>query len=109
MRSRPMFTNKRRADKPVTAEKSIRNIPISLPSLGDEEWVALREPIETGWLTQGPKVAEFERLFAERHAVKHAIAVTSCTTALHLALVALGIAEGDEVLVPAFTWVATAN
>lgn len=89
--------------------KTARNISISLPSLGEEEWLALREPIDTGWLTQGPKVAEFEKLFAARHEVKHAIAVTSCTTALHLALVALDIKAGDEVLVPAFTWVATAN
>lgn len=93
----------------MTAEKPVKNIPISLPSLGEEEWLALREPVESGWLTQGPKVAEFERAFAERHKVKHAFAVTSCTTALHLALLALGIKDGDEVLVPAFTWVATAN
>ena len=93
----------------MTGEQLKRNIPISLPSLGEEEWLAVREPIETGWLTQGPKVGEFEKQFAARHEVKHALAVTSCTTALHLALVALGIKEGDEVLVPAFTWVATAN
>ncbi len=86
-----------------------RNIAIALPSIGEEEWQALREPIESGWLTQGPKVAEFERRFAELHDVKHAIAVTSCTTGLHLALASLGIGPGDEVIVPAFTWVATAN
>lgn len=93
----------------MTAKKMKRNIPISLPSFGEEEWLALREPIESGWVTQGPKVAEFEGMFAIRHQVKHAIAVSNCTTALHLALVALGIKPGDEVLVPAFTWVATAN
>lgn len=86
-----------------------RNIPISLPSMGMEEWEALKEPIESGWITQGPKVKEFEKIFAKRHNVKHALAVSNCTTALHLALVALGIKEGDEVLVPAFTWVSTAN
>ncbi|NEZ58822.1 DegT/DnrJ/EryC1/StrS family aminotransferase [Adonisia turfae] len=86
-----------------------RNIPISLPSTGEEEWQALQEPLFTGWLTQGPKVAEFESRFAERHGVKHAIATTSCTTALHLILTALGIGPGDEVIVPAFTWVSTAN
>jgi dTDP-4-amino-4,6-dideoxygalactose transaminase len=74
-----------------------------------EEWEACREPLLSGWLTQGPKVAEFERAFAARHRVEHAIATTSCTTALHLALVARGIGPGDEVVVPAFTWVATAN
>ena len=86
-----------------------RIIPISLPSMGQEEWEALKEPVFSGWITQGPKVKEMETLFAERHQVKHALAVSNCTTALHLALVALGIKEGDEVLVPAFTWVSTAN
>ncbi|HKQ35270.1 MAG TPA: DegT/DnrJ/EryC1/StrS family aminotransferase [Nitrospiraceae bacterium] len=86
-----------------------RQIQIATPSLGEEEWQALREPIESGWLTQGPKVAAFEKAFAVRHSVKHAIAVTSATTGLHLALAALDIGPGDEVIVPAFTWVATAN
>lgn len=86
-----------------------RNIPIARPSIGEEEWQAVREPLMSGWLTQGPKVKEFENLFAKRHQVKHALATTSCTTALHLALAALDIGPGDEVLVPAFTWVATAN
>jgi len=86
-----------------------RSIAISLPVTGEDEWQAIREPIMSGWLTQGPKVAEFEKAFAERHQVSHALAVTSCTTGMHLALVGLGIKEGDEVIVPAFTWVATAN
>ena len=91
----------------MTMEK--RNIAISLPSTGEEEWHAAREPLISGWLTQGPKVAAFEKAFAERHHVEHALAVTSCTTGLHLALAGLGIGPGDEVLVPAFTWIATAN
>lgn len=86
-----------------------RIIQISQPCLGEEEWNAVREPLFSGWVTQGPKVKEFERLFAERHKVKHALAVSNCTTALHLALLAAGVREGDEVIVPAFTWVATAN
>jgi perosamine synthetase len=86
-----------------------RNIAISLPSMGQEEWEAVREPIFSGWVTQGPRIAEFESIFAARHKVKHAIAVSNCTTALHLALVALGVGPGDEVIVPAFTWVSTAN
>jgi len=86
-----------------------RNIPIGLPSMGTEEWEACKQPIESGWITQGPKVKEFEIEFAKKHNVKHAIAVSNCTTALHLALIACGIGEGDEVLVPAFTWVSTAN
>jgi dTDP-4-amino-4,6-dideoxygalactose transaminase len=86
-----------------------RTIQISQPSTGEEEWLALREPLETGWLTHGPKVSAFERAFAERHQVPHAMAVTSATTGLHLAMLALGIGPGDEVIVPAFTWVSTAN
>lgn len=86
-----------------------RNIPIGLPSMGVEEWEATKESIMSGWITQGPKVREFEKMFAERHNVKHAFAVSNCTTALHLALVACGVGVGDEVIVPAFTWVSTAN
>lgn len=84
-------------------------IPISKPYFGAEEREAVAKPLETGWVVQGPNVAEFERLFAEYTGTRHAIATTSCTTALHMALVALGIAPGDEVILPSFTWVATAN
>ncbi len=86
-----------------------RKIAIALPVTGEEEWAALKDPLESGWLTQGPKVAAFEKTFAARHDVAHALATTSCTTALHLALATLGIGPGDEVIVPAFTWVSTAN
>lgn len=88
---------------------TFRKIAISLPSTGEEEWLATQESIYSGWLTQGPKVSAFENAFAERHQVKHALATTSCTTGLHLVLAAAGVGPGDEVLVPAFTWVATAN
>ncbi len=84
-------------------------IHIALPDTGDEEWQACREPLLSGWLTQGPQVAAFEKAFAERHRVGHALATTSCTTGLHLILAGMGIGPGDEVIVPAFTWVATAN
>ncbi len=86
-----------------------RVIQIALPVIGEDEWQAVREPLMSGWVTQGPKVAEFEKLFAEKHGVHNALAVTSCTTGLHLILAALGVGPGDEVIVPAFTWVATAN
>jgi len=86
-----------------------RSIQISLPSTGEEEWQACREPLMSGWLTQGPKVAAFEKAFAAHHHVKHALATTNCTTGLHLILAAMGIGPGDEVIVPAFTWVSTAN
>lgn len=84
-------------------------IEISTPDVGAEEWQALRGPLDVGWLTQGPKVAEFEQAFALRHQVDYALATTSCTTALHLMLAAAGIGPGHEVIVPSFTWVATAN
>ena len=86
-----------------------RFIPISTPSVGDEEWQALREPLRSGWLTQGPQVKQFETQFAAHHQLPYALATTSCTTALHLALTAIGVGPGDEVIVPAFTWIATAN
>jgi dTDP-4-amino-4,6-dideoxygalactose transaminase len=86
-----------------------RRIPIAKPSTGHEEWEALRRPLQSGWLTQGPEVSAFEAAFAKSHGVQHAIATSSCTAALHLSLTALGIGPGDEVIVPTFTWVATAN
>jgi perosamine synthetase len=84
-------------------------IPITRPCFGEEEKKAIVESLESGWVVQGPKVAEFEGLFAEFAGAKYAIATTSCTTALHLSLVAMGIGSGDEVILPSFTFVATAN
>ena len=88
---------------------SAPQIPISKPFVGDEEMAAIVEPLRTGWVSQGPLVAEFERRFAEFAGVSHAVATTSCTTALHVALTALGAGPGEEVIVPAFTWIATPN
>lgn len=86
-----------------------RNIAIATPSLGDEEWQATKTCFDSGWLTTGPQVSQFEKAFAEYHQVKSGIGTTSCTTGLHLMLSALNIGPGDEVIVPAFTWVSTAN
>lgn len=79
------------------------------PTFGPEELNAVREVLESGWVTGGPKVDEFERAFARRVDVAGAAATSSCTTAMHLALVALGVGPGDEVIVPTFTFAATAS
>jgi perosamine synthetase len=84
-------------------------IPIAKPYFAEEERLAVQLPLETGWVVQGPHVKRFEGLVADVVGVPHAVATSSCTTALHLAVAALGIQPGDEVVVPAFTWVSTAN
>jgi dTDP-4-amino-4,6-dideoxygalactose transaminase len=82
---------------------------VSEPILGAEEKSALAAVIESGWVTMGDRVQEFEQAFARLHEAEDSIAVGSCTAALHLILHALGIGPGDEVLVPSLTFVATAN
>jgi perosamine synthetase len=84
-------------------------IPIMRPEIGEPEWRAVRDVIESGWVTQGPKVAEFERAMADLCGTRHAIALSSCTTALHLALICAGVTHGDEVIVPSMSYIATAN
>ena len=84
-------------------------IPVARPSFGREEEEALVQALRSGWVSQGPRVAEFERKFADYVGAPHAIAVSSCTTALHLALVAAGVKPGDEVLCPSLSFIATAN
>jgi perosamine synthetase len=84
-------------------------IPVMIPWLGEEEARAASDAVLSGWVAQGPRVAEFEKAFAARVGAAHGIAVSSCTTALHLALVVLGIGPGDEVVVPSFSFIASAN
>lgn len=84
-------------------------IPIALPYTGEEEANAAAEVVRSGWLTQGPKVAEFEQAVAAYCGTKHAVAVSNCTCALHLAMLTLGIGPGDEVICPSMSFIATAN
>jgi dTDP-4-amino-4,6-dideoxygalactose transaminase len=86
-----------------------REISLSIPIVGEEESAALREVIESGWLSQGLKVEAFEHAFAALHGQQNAVALSSCTAALHLILRAFDIGPGDEVLVPVVTFVATVN
>ena len=93
----------------ATEAKKKLNVPITKPALGEEEARAPFDSIKSGWVTQGPKVADFEKAVAAYVGAKHGIATTSCTTGLHLALAAAGIGPGDEVIVPSFTFIASAN
>ena len=84
-------------------------IPIAKPLIGEEEKNAVRHVLESGMIAAGPRTEEFEKKFAEYVGTKYAIATTSGTTALHLGLLCLGVKKGDEVIIPAFTFIASAN
>ena len=84
-------------------------IPIAKPYLTAEDAQAAYDTILTGWITQGPKVQEFEEKFAEYTGAKYAVAVSNCTTALHLAMIVSGLGKGDEVICPSMSYIATAN
>jgi perosamine synthetase len=84
-------------------------IPIAKCVFGEEELLAVQKPLETGWVVQGPFVRQFEEKFSNFTGAPFSVATSSCTTALHIAVAALGLKPGDEVIVPAFTWVASAN
>ena len=84
-------------------------IPFHLPSIGDEEVREVEATLRSGWLTTGPRTAQFEREFAAYVEARGALAVNSCTSALHLALVALGIGPGDEVITTPLTFCATVH
>ena len=84
-------------------------IPIAKPYLTEEEAQAAYDTILTNWITQGPKVAEFEEKFVEYTGAKYAVAVSNCTTALHLSMIVAGVGIGDEVICPSMSYIATAN
>ncbi|GIJ27057.1 aminotransferase DegT [Micromonospora qiuiae] len=88
---------------------SSHRIPVMIPHLGAEEAQAAADAVRSGWVAQGPRVARFEQEFAAFVGAGHGVAVSSCTAALHLALVVLEVGPGDEVIVPSFSFIATAN
>ncbi len=83
-------------------------LPFALPDTGEEELREIAEAIDSGWVTTGPKTKQFERAFAKAVGARHAIAVNSCTAAMHIALDALGVRKGDEVITTPYTFAATA-
>lgn len=87
----------------------MKKIPLMKPYFDNHELEMIGRCLDSGWVTQGPMVTEFEKRFSELHEVKYALATSSCTTALHLATLAVGLGPGDEAIVPAYTWVTTAN
>jgi dTDP-4-amino-4,6-dideoxygalactose transaminase len=91
------------------AGRAIRKIPVARPFFGAEEERAIVAALRSSWVSQGPRVAEFEQAFARYVGASQAIAVSSCTTALHLALIAAGVKQGDEVICPSLSFIATAN
>jgi len=86
-----------------------KTVPVARPSFGAAEERAVVDVLRSGWVSQGPRVAEFEQGFANYVGAREAVAVSSCTTALHLALISAGVGPGDEVLCPSLSFVATAN
>jgi len=84
-------------------------LPFSRPEIGEEEISEVVACLRSGWITTGPRTAQFEREFAQAHGAAHALSFSSCTGALHALLLALGIGPGDEAIVPALTWPSTSN
>jgi len=88
---------------------TLHEIPFAKPEFDEAEARAVADVLKTGWVSQGPVVARFEAMFAERVGARHAVATSSCTTALHLGLLVAGVGPGDEVICPSYSFVATAN
>src|SRR5262245_60265656 len=97
------------SDLIVESPRSRPSIPIMKPWLDHEEAEAAAAAITSGWVAQGPRVAAFEEAVAKRLDAVHGVAVSSCTTALHLCMIMIGIGPGDEVVVPSLSFIATAN
>jgi dTDP-4-amino-4,6-dideoxygalactose transaminase len=93
----------------MTTSATTKSVPFHAPSIGEEAIRAVTETLQSGWITTGPKTRSFEEAFARFIGVRHALAVSSCTAALHLSLDAARLREGDEVLVPTLTFAATAE
>src|SRR6185312_6931696 len=93
----------------IVVPETMQQIPVAKPILDEREVEAVRRVILSGWVTQGPEVAAFEREFATIVGAPHATAVSNCTTALHLALLAVGVGAGDEVITVSHSFIATAN
>ena len=93
----------------MTDESTLPYLPFARPSITEREKLAVLEVLDSGWLTTGPRTKSFEERFATYVGAKHAIALNSATAALHLSLDALGVAPGDEVIVPTWTFAASAE
>ena len=108
-RARRLVARRARGNTGDRRGRIVMQIPFARPYLTGKEGEAVAKVIESGWVSQGPQVQAFEAAFADRVGAADAVATTSCTTALHLALYGLGVSPGDEVIVPSLSFIATAN
>src|SRR5262249_26829839 len=109
LRRRPAVAARLVAARAGPGAGMLTEIPLTRPQFDDAEARAVAEVLASGWVSQGPKVASFEESFAARVGARYGVATTSCTTALHLALLLAGVGPGDEVICPSYSFIATAN